>query len=275
MAMKLEKRVNSHGPLRINSGCCGFTLLELLAVMAIVAILAAFLSAALNSTKARANQITCLSNLRQLQIGWFLYTDENDERLPLNKTIDSPNEFIFGRRNSTDSWVTGNPKEDTGPANIVKGTLFPYIRSIPVYRCPADLSKVIGQKNNLRTRSYSMSAYMNGDAEGVDPRVKSFASDILAPSPDKVFVMIEEHEASIWSGAFTVIPKGKFALASASWTSTPSGRHGQGCNLSFADGHMEYWKWLAPKRSNLNNRSTLNKNELLDLRRLQESVPKP
>src|SRR5438309_7745748 len=109
---------------RIHSASSGFTLLELIAVMGIVAILAAFLSAALNSTKARANQITCLSNLRQLQIGWFLYTDENEERLPLNKTIDSPNDFIFGRRNSLDSWVAGNPKEDTSPANIVKGTIF-------------------------------------------------------------------------------------------------------------------------------------------------------
>lgn len=252
----------------------GFTLLELLAVLAIIAVLASLLSTALNHTKAKTFQVGCLNNLRQLQVNWFLYADENDDQLPLNRSESASglNELIFGRRNSSNSWVVGNPKEDMTTANIVKGSLFPLTRSVSVYRCPSDRSMVIG-KPIVRTRSYAMSAFMNGDDAGFDSRVKTSYPAIANPGPDKVFVFIEEHEASIWAGAFNVTPKDKFSLASGSWTSTPSDRHNQGCNLSFADGHVERWKWFWPKSVNLNNKLSVNQHELRDLRRLQEAVP--
>ena len=107
-----------------------------------------------------------------------------------------------------------------------------------------------------------------------NPRIKTAYSSILTPGTEGVFVFIEEHPDSIWAGSFDVAPKEKFSLASGSWTSTPSDRHNQGCNLSFADGHVEYWKWFSPKRFNLQNVSTLSNDEWKDLRRLQESVPK-
>jgi prepilin-type N-terminal cleavage/methylation domain-containing protein/prepilin-type processing-associated H-X9-DG protein len=252
-----------------------FTLIELLVVLAIVGILAAMLSTALNATKSKAHQISCLNNLRQLQIGWFLYADENNDQLPLNKTAPSLNERIFGRRSATNSWVVGNPKEDLSTANITKGSLFPYTKSVSVYRCASDKSSVAGRRDLLRTRSYSMSAYMNGDLEGVEPRVKSTFSSLAGSPPDRVFVFIEEHDASIWAGAFEVAAKDRFSLTSGRWTSTPADWHNQGCNLSFADGHVEYWKWYAPKRSNLNNLLTINKQEFLDLKRIQECIPRP
>jgi prepilin-type processing-associated H-X9-DG protein/prepilin-type N-terminal cleavage/methylation domain-containing protein len=255
------------------AGVAAFTLLELLVVLTVVAILASLLSSALNKTKSKTRQIICLNNLRQLQVSWFLYPQENDDVLPLNKTMPSFNERIFGRRNTPDSWVAGNPKEDVTPENLIAGSLFPYTRSTAIYHCPADQSTVIG-KPVLRNRSYSMSAYMNGDGAPSDPKVKTTYSSIASPAPDRVFVFLEEHETSAWEGSFAVISKEKFSLASSSWVSTPSDRHNQGCNLSFADGHVEYWKWYWPKSVNLNNQYFVNENELRDLRRLQESVPK-
>jgi prepilin-type processing-associated H-X9-DG protein len=257
--------------------CHGFTLVELSTVVLIVIILVSLLSGALNRTKAKSQQLSCLNNnLKELQLSWMLYYDDNDDHLALNKSGPSPlNPRIFGQRNSTNSWVAGNPKEDLDAANIMKGTLFPYLKTPRLYQCPQDSSKVVGHKDIVRTRSYSMNAYLAGDNEGLDPRVKMRSSELVNPSPQSVFVFIEEHEVSIWDSSFVVLPREQFTLTSGSWSSTPADRHDRGCNLSFADGHVEYWRWLWPKSANLNNQTTVNSKELRDLRRLQSSVPKP
>lgn len=249
-------------------------MVELLVVVAVIAILASLLSAALNQTKAKAHQITCLNNLRQLQLNWILYADDNADQLTLNRSTESANEQIYGRRNLLGSWVVGNPKEDITTRNIVKGSLYPYTRSVSAYRCPEDHSTVVARPFP-RTRSYSMSFYMNGDAAGLEPRVKALYSAIQNPSPDRVFVFIEEHENSAWAGSFSIAPPDKGALGTSIWVSTPADRHKRGCNLSFADGHVEYWKWFSPKSQAPIGRPNVDRHEIRDLRRLQEGVPKP
>lgn len=59
-----------------------FTLLELLVVMAVVAVLAGLLAPALGRAKSQAYQATCVSHLRQLGVATRLYADDNQDRLP-------------------------------------------------------------------------------------------------------------------------------------------------------------------------------------------------
>lgn len=253
----------------------GFTLIEVMAVIGIILVVVGLLSAALNQTRTRTLRVLCLDNMKQLQVAWYMYADDHSDYLVLNRSTPThTGTGIAALSSTTNSWVAGNPKLDKGTANIKKGTLYrDYVKHEDVYRCPMDGSTT--RFGTIRSRSYSINAYLGGDDDDLDPRVKMKMSEIVNPPPERVFVFIEEHEDSTWGGGFLVLPRERFSGAAGTWSSTPSDRHMQGCNLTFADGHLEQWRWLAPKKPSSSNTLVSNPKELKDLRRLQDAVPKP
>jgi len=228
----------------------GFTLIELLVVIAIIAILAGLLLPALSQAKSKALAANCMSNLKQLQVCWHLYALDNSEQLAPNDTISV---FVGGITLGGPSWCPDHPRTDTNDADLKTGTLFSYNTSAGIYHCPADRSTVetsSGEKTSqLRNRSYNMSQSVNGYPEfsvfsAKMPCWKKY-TQISRPVPTSVFVFIDEHADTMVNAQFgnpVQVPG-----LSQVWWDMPSDRHSQGANLSFADGHVERWKWRYPK----------------------------
>jgi len=231
----------------------GFTLIELLVVIAIIGILAALLLPALTGSKMAAQSSDCLNNLKQLEFCVHLYGLDNNDSLPPNNfvydiTTDQP---IPG--NDGPSWCTNVAPFDADPAGIENGLLFQYNTSIPIYRCPSDLSTIqtpSGMISTLpRLRSYNLSQSVNGlsyvgQISQYTPHYSKF-TEIKNPAPTGLIVFLDVHENEIMDTMFG-IPVATDWIQDC-WFDIPANRHNQGSNLSFADGHVEHWHWKVPK----------------------------
>src|SRR5947199_4837052 len=73
----------------------GFTLIELLVVIAIIAILAAILFPVFAQAREAARKTSCLSNEKQLALGWLMYAQDYDETFPMSAQLDPRGGQIF------------------------------------------------------------------------------------------------------------------------------------------------------------------------------------
>jgi len=234
-----------------------FTLIELLVVVAIIAVLAALLLPALSRAKEKARHIACISNLKQLTLAWLVYIDEFDDTLPRNEATFTAS--LPG------SWVLGSAPNDVDTKNIEAGTLFPYVKSTAVYRCPSDKSTVTGRPGLLRSRTYTLSGYLGEDGYG---HAMVHMSQLRSPGPESVFVFIDEEEMSNDNGGFGLIPK-----PDALWINLPADRHGQMGSLSYADGHVSKVRWGHRKKFSYYGQPVANAADLKDLQFLQDGIP--
>jgi Tfp pilus assembly protein PilE len=219
-----------------------FTLLELLAVIATIALLASLLLPVLSRAKIKAQRTQCFSNLRQLGYAWSMYLEENSGYLVQSYPTNNP-----------EAWVQGNmrmPSEATNTSLLAQGKLYSYNQSASVYHCPADQGVPYGNGVLPSVRSYSMNSFMGGRDVNINayPTLSSgnysfYTKDSDIPRPSQMWVMLDEDERSIDDGSFLADPAGHV------WFDIPAmsaHRHNYSFTLVFADSHSEIWRFIDP-----------------------------
>jgi prepilin-type N-terminal cleavage/methylation domain-containing protein/prepilin-type processing-associated H-X9-DG protein len=248
----------------------GFTLIELLVVIAIIAILAALLLPALARAKAKATNVHCMNNGRQLMLAWRMYADDNNDVLAPNDYPYTTGFVTYANKDRLANWVVGTMEDaidaaaDPARTLLVPQTLLSsYIKQINTYKCAADNLQVQGHP---RSRSYSMSnavgtrscgpqtggpgnigapvggGWLSGVYQDPDPNYVTYGKmgSFLNPGPANTWVIIDENPLSINDALFAVSMTGNNIV------DYPSGLHAGSCGVAFADGHSELHKWKSP-----------------------------
>lgn len=141
----------------------GFTLVELLVVIAVIAILAGLLLPALGRAKESGRSTACLSNLHQIGIALQLYVSDSQNKLPT----------MF-------DWATNSAANTNGPPiNVV---LAAQSGSSNIFRCPSDNQNLFP----LTGSSYSWNSLLNGeDADNLHAMGMNFANHEIPLVYDK------------------------------------------------------------------------------------------
>lgn len=222
-----------------------FTLIELLVVIAIIAILAAILFPVFAQARAKARQVVCLSNLKQIGLAVKMYQQDYDEiyvpkyncavfNTQYPDHCDSPKRLDFG-------FDLDPPVPEWMPAtNAPSGTdylLRPYVKNDEVRRCPSRHIGVPLTQGGLPVEGrYTINAWDSYHGEGRDETGPQGKSDAAVPQPASTIMVVEHTNAA---GECQVGQPGGGPGLSESvghWEENHSG----GSNILWCDGHAKW-----------------------------------
>lgn len=259
------------------TGARGFTLIELLVVIAIIAILAALLLPALAAAKRKAAAAVCLSNQRQLVLGWTMFPDDHGGWIPsANQTLSTADSLFSWRIDP--AYLTTYPVVSPGQNyqvvyddyGFLQGALGNYVKEANVIHCPADMRYI--RSSRAAWCSYSMCDNLNGGKAPTDGTTDYRIHKIYQiKNPTERVVWTEENDPrqestgglgpvyenegtwepfnGVGSGGNAPLPNVNPAFSQLAnggqvgWYDGPACYHLASSTFSFADGHAENHRW--------------------------------
>ena len=187
----------------------GFTLIELLVVIAIIAILAAILFPVFAKAREKARQSSCLSNVKQLNLGILQYAQDYDERMPIEAGWIAPSVFLAGPEWPNYWWEQ----------------VMPYLKNSQILACPSSSVKSVNSGPGPADTRYTINYAYNIKA--------SMQSLGTCQYPAETGLNLDSTN-NYWR-LYQATPTVENVYA---WSRTI---HNDGFNVSFVDGHA---KWL-------------------------------
>jgi prepilin-type N-terminal cleavage/methylation domain-containing protein/prepilin-type processing-associated H-X9-DG protein len=224
---------------KISKARSGFTLIEILVVLAVIGILAAILFPVFARARENARRASCQSNLKQIGLGIAQYVQDNDERYPRPDYYNGTRYILWGEY------------------------LFPYLKSEQILQCPSSplrngTTKLAFDLTNGQTYRYAMNHDSFGGMTCTAPintttaTTTRTAADLLYAS--QLMIVTEGGDSrdaigqvnSGCNSSTSSLGMNTITLSNARGTYTgPDGgtvRHFEGCNFLFADGHVKWMK---------------------------------
>jgi prepilin-type N-terminal cleavage/methylation domain-containing protein/prepilin-type processing-associated H-X9-DG protein len=209
----------------------GFTLIELLVVIAIIAILAAILFPVFARAREKARQTSCLSNMKQLGLGFMMYAQDYDETLP---------GISFNATGANPGAVWPNTASGGWPA-LFQGPMQSYLKNAQVLQCPSDSGSGHRWYDDAGI-SYGYSEYLYNADYGYDKlaTLGSFAAGVSS-----ITMIVETYASGIYNN-WDNSNGGTDGMDRLRWTNYNPwvSRHG-GTNCCYVDGHCKF----APQNS--------------------------